>query len=215
MLLVLSTATIVLSLVMVYINAGKFPASVYLGLLLILISLCCYSQYQVIFLPAFDPYDFILPITGVMVGFVGPSLYFYMKSVLKENTRVGNKDLWQFIPPVLFFVSSFMFDAYSFMEKKRPWLQAQCNLVHFSKITCIPTHHLACYYKYIKQQNFNNICNRWRINYAKSRLSQNKASGLSLQEIGFISGFSSQRRFFRTFRKAERVSIRAFPSQNF
>lgn len=359
----LSTATIVLSLGMVYINAGKFHTSVYLGLLLIVISVCCYSQYLLHFSPAFGPGEIILPITGLTAGLVGPSLYLYMKSVLKENTLVSKKDLWHFMPPVLFFISSFMFDvasgiaifllwpvlimvyvvwmsaklinfvrfgmgrlvfhaqkfiipwliallillflaalsvifgvlqvsvtkdsgftstiyilqniimlaftgmaisvfvfprilygmpqvpltwnnppkpdlhsqneintpadsyvAYtlyiqgktdSFMEKKRPWLQAQCNLVHFSKITCIPAHHLACYFKYIKKQDFNDYCNMWRVKHAKSRLLQSKTSGLSLQEIGFLSGFSSQRKFFRAFRKVERISIRAFLSQIF
>ena len=363
MLPVLSTATIVLSLVMVYINAGKFHASVYLGLLFIVISVCCYSQYLVLFSPAFGTEQFLLPITGITAGLVGPSLYFYLKSVLNENSRVGKKDLWHFMPPVFIYIISFMFDAVtgmaifllwpllimvyvvwmsaklinfvrfgmerlvfraqkfiipwleallvvlflaalsmlfwvlqalvpeypvfvstiyflqniimlaitgmailvfvfprilygmpqvplpwnspkkpdeyslneintptdsgaayklfiqekteSFMEKERPWLQAQCNLVHFSKITCIPAHHLACYFKYIKKHDFNNYCNMWRVKYAKSRLLQNKASGLSLQEIGFLSGFSSQRKFFRAFRKAERVSIRAFLSQNY
>ena len=102
----------------------------------------------------------------------------------------------------------------SFMKDKRPWLQSQCNLAYFSKVTRIPAHHLACYFKYIKKQSFTNFRNEWRIEHAKKLISQGKASNLSPREIGFLSGFSSQHHFFRAFKKVEGISNQTFLSLN-
>ncbi len=101
-----------------------------------------------------------------------------------------------------------------FMKDKRPWLQSQCNLTYFAKITRIPAHHLACYFKYIKKQSFTNFRNEWRIEHAKKLISKGKASNLSPKEIGFLSGFSSQYHFFRAFKKVEGISNKTFLSLN-
>jgi len=102
----------------------------------------------------------------------------------------------------------------SCMEKFRPYLKSQCNLAYFSKITGIPSHHLACYFKYIKKQSFTDFRNGWRIEHAKKLISKGKASGFSPNEIGFLSGFSSRFSFIRAFKKAERISIHTFLQQN-
>jgi len=92
------------------------------------------------------------------------------------------------------------------MKEHQPYLQPDCNLAYFSKLTDIPTHHLAYYFKEVKKQHFNDFRNEWRINHAKSLIQEGKASELTLEAIGTLSGFSSRNAFITDFKKFEGVS---------
>ena len=161
-------------------------------------------------------------LTGAVVAtFVFPSILYGMPQLTHENS---NRTKSMFLTQERLVLASVASKDYLFhiqqktdalMVNERPWLQSQCNLSNFAKIANFPAHHLACYFMYIKKQRFNDYRNGWRIEQVKKLLSQSNAMELSLQEIGFLSGFSSRLQFFRAFKKAEGLTIHKFLSQNF
>lgn len=92
------------------------------------------------------------------------------------------------------------------MKEHQPYLQPDCNLAYFSKLTDIPTHHLAYYFRKVKKQHFNDFRNEWRINHAKALIQEGKANQVTLEAIGTLSGFSSRNAFISDFKKFEGVS---------
>ncbi|NCC73684.1 MAG: AraC family transcriptional regulator [Sphingobacteriia bacterium] len=164
----------------------------------------------------------IFALTGAVVAtFVFPCILYGMPQLPHGNSYCAKS---MFLPqerPVIASVTSKDYLLHiqqktdALMVNERPWLQSQCNLSNFAKIANLPAHHLACYFRYIKKQSFIDYRNGWRIEQVKKLLSQSNAMELSLQEIGFLSGFSTRLQFFRAFKKAEGFSIHKFLSQNF
>jgi len=99
------------------------------------------------------------------------------------------------------------------MKELKPFLQTDCNLAYLSKLTGIPVHHFAYYFREVKKQTFNDFRNEWRVNHAKDLIKQGKANELTLEAIGLLSGFSTRNTFFTSFKKFERVSPKVFLSQ--
>jgi AraC-like DNA-binding protein len=98
------------------------------------------------------------------------------------------------------------------MKEHKPYLQPDCNLAYFSKLLNIPTHHLAYYFREIKKQTFNDYRNEWRIKHAKQLMEEGKASEITLEAIGTLSGFSSRNAFINDFKKMEGISPGAYAS---
>ena len=103
--------------------------------------------------------------------------------------------------------------ADSCMKELQPYLQPECNLAFLSKLTGIPVHHLAYYFRESKKQSFNDFRNGWRIKHAKNLILEGKANELTLEGIGLLSGFSSRNTFFTAFKKVEKISPGVFVSQ--
>ncbi|MGD9931741.1 MAG: helix-turn-helix domain-containing protein [Mangrovibacterium sp.] len=101
----------------------------------------------------------------------------------------------------------------SFMKELQPYLQPDCNLAYFSKLLNIPAHHLAYYFREVKKQPFNDFRNEWRVNHAKALIKEGKASEITLEAIGSLSGFSSRNAFIADFKKSEGVSPSVFASR--
>jgi AraC-like DNA-binding protein len=99
------------------------------------------------------------------------------------------------------------------MKEHRHYLLPDCNLANFSKLINIPTHHLAYYFKEIKKQRFNDFRNEWRINHAKDLIQKGKASEMTLEAIGSLSGFSSRNAFITDFKKLEGISPGAYAAR--
>ena len=99
------------------------------------------------------------------------------------------------------------------MADLQPYLQQDFNLAQLSVLVKIPAHHLAWYFREIKQLPFNEFRNRWRVEHAKNLIQEGKSSDLTLEAIGFLSGFSSRNTFLNAFKKAEGISPNAFLSQ--
>lgn len=104
--------------------------------------------------------------------------------------------------------------AHEVMKEQRPYLHPDCNLAYFSKLLNVPAHHLAYYFREIKKQPFNDFRNRWRINHAKTLIEEGKANEVTLEAIGFLSGFSSRNAFITDFKKFEGVSPGSFAARN-
>jgi AraC-like DNA-binding protein len=102
-------------------------------------------------------------------------------------------------------------DAY--MKEFRPYLQADINLIAFSKLINIPAHHLAYCFRELKQQSFNDYRNEWRIKHAKKLIVEGKSSELSMEGIGLLSGFSSRNTFYSSFKKVEGISPGSFSTK--
>lgn len=99
------------------------------------------------------------------------------------------------------------------MQELQPYLQNDCNLAYMAKLTGIPAHHLAYYFREEKGQPFNDYRNGWRIRHAKGLIAEGKARELTLEAIGLLSGFSTRNTFYTAFKKVEGVSPSAYTSK--
>ncbi len=86
------------------------------------------------------------------------------------------------------------------------FLQPNYNLLQFSHHIQVPVHHLGYFFREFREQSFNDFRNECRVNFAKSLLNDGKASELTLEAIGFKSGFANRQTFFRAFKKVEGIS---------
>jgi len=98
----------------------------------------------------------------------------------------------------------------SCMHEFQPYLQPECNLAQFSVLIQIPVHHLAYYFREIKKQSFIDFRNHWRVEHAKNLIREGKLSGMTLEAIGLLSGFSSRNTFLNAFKKIEGISPNDF-----
>jgi AraC-like DNA-binding protein len=62
-------------------------------------------------------------------------------------------------------------------------------------------------------QSFTDFRNEWRIIYAKKLIKEGKATGMTLEAIGLLSGFTSRNTFFTAFKKREGVSPGVFAAR--
>jgi AraC-like DNA-binding protein len=99
------------------------------------------------------------------------------------------------------------------MQQLQPYLQNDCNLAYMAKLTGLPAHHLAYYFREERRQPFNNYRNLWRVQHAKNLVLEGKTRELTLEAIGQLSGFSSRSAFFTAFKKVEEISPSAFAAQ--
>ena len=99
------------------------------------------------------------------------------------------------------------------MKELHPYLQSNFNLFKLSVLIDIPVHHLAYYFREEKKQSFNDFRNEWRINNAKKLIREGKASELTIEAIGLLSGFSSRNTFLAAFKKAEGIAPAVFAAQ--
>jgi AraC-like DNA-binding protein len=99
------------------------------------------------------------------------------------------------------------------MHDFKPYLQQDFNLAQLSVLVNIPVHHLAYYFREVKQMSFTDFRNRWRIKHAKNLIIEGKSNDLTLEAIGILSGFSSRNTFLLAFKKAEGISPQVFLSQ--
>jgi AraC-like DNA-binding protein len=99
------------------------------------------------------------------------------------------------------------------MEEYQPYLQQDLNLAQLSMHVKIPVHHLAYYFREVKNQTFSDYRNEWRVEHAKNLIREGKSNDLTLEAIGILSGFSSRNTFLIAFKKAEGISPQAFLQQ--
>jgi AraC-like DNA-binding protein len=92
------------------------------------------------------------------------------------------------------------------MAREKPYLHPGCNIFMISMMTRIPSHHLAYHFREERKTSFNQYRNKMRIDHAKSLISEGKASELTLEAIGKMSGFSNRNTFITAFKKAEGIS---------
>lgn len=96
------------------------------------------------------------------------------------------------------------------MEQEKPYLQSDINLFQLAEHLNISTHDLSFLLNTGLSINFNDYINNYRINEAKRLLKSPKHTHLSIEGIGYESGFSSKSSFFTSFKKIVGLSPLAF-----
>lgn len=96
------------------------------------------------------------------------------------------------------------------MQQLQPYLQNDCNLAYMAKLSGIPAHHLAYYFREEQRRPFNEYRNLWRVQHAKKLIREGKTKELTLEAIGLLSGFSTRNTFYTAFRKIEGSPPSAF-----
>lgn len=109
MLLFLSIAGLFLSLILLYFNARNYKSSVFLGLFFICISI--YSLFQYVFLLSgsftlVHIFLYLIPFYGFTAYLIGPLLFWYIRSVLRDDFRLKPVDFLHLLPAVLFFTAA-------------------------------------------------------------------------------------------------------------
>jgi AraC-like DNA-binding protein len=92
------------------------------------------------------------------------------------------------------------------MSDYKPYLQQEFNLTQLSVMINIPVHHLAWYFREIKNRSFTDFRNEWRIQHAKGLIRQGKTAEMTLEAIGMLSGFFSRNTFITAFKKFEGIT---------
>lgn len=111
-----SITGLVLSSILLYFNARRYLSSTYLGLFFFLISLYAFI-YEII---AFSKSVVLISIVYQHFGFptylIGPVLYFYIRSVLTDNSSLRKRDLLHLIPALVFLIATFpyLFTPYAY-----------------------------------------------------------------------------------------------------
>jgi hypothetical protein len=107
MLLFLSILGIFLSVILLYFNARKNGSTIYLGIFFLLISFYGFYQYVLLYSKS------VLLVEILLLGFaivfpvlylIGPMLYWYIRSVLTDNSRLKRKDIWHLLPMIIYFL---------------------------------------------------------------------------------------------------------------
>lgn len=88
------------------------------------------------------------------------------------------------------------------IEHYQPYLRKDFNQHQLSVITNIPVSNLENYFDQ-STQPFNQYLDEWRVKYAKQLMSSGKVRDMEIKTIGALSGFSSAKRFTKTFRHIE------------
>lgn len=170
----------------------------------------------------------VISFTGLLGLLISP---FFYPSILYglpriPTTELSNKPDGERIPqkntsdgrPAINLESDYLSHIFqkteSFMQEQQPYLKPDFNLLQLSVQIEVPAHHLGYYFREIKKQSFNDYRNEWRINHAKKMIHEGKASEMTLEAIGMISGFSSRNAFISDFKKHEGVSPGSYVAQN-
>jgi AraC-like DNA-binding protein len=143
MLLFLSLLGIFLSGLLVYFNAGKNPASVFMGLLFFLISIYAFIDY-ILFYSESAVFISIVFVNFAFISYlIGPALYWYVRSIIKDDHRLKKTDFWHLLPMLIFLFTAlpYTFSPYS--------LKVEMANQIILDVGFIQNHHSTILYKWI------------------------------------------------------------------
>ena len=131
MLISLSIFGFFLSVILLYFNARKNSSVVYLASFFLLISLYSFQQYVM-----FESKSVVLvSVVFLNIGFlsylIGPTLYWYMRSVLTDDFHLKRTDLWHLFPLVIFMViaSPHIFSSWAHKVTTATQIVANANVM--------------------------------------------------------------------------------------
>ena len=107
MLLFLSILGIFLSAILLYFNARKNGSSIYLGIFFLLISLYGFYQYVLLYSKSVFLIEILLlgfAIVFPVLYLIGTMLYWYIRSVLTDDSRLKRMDIWHLLPTIIYFL---------------------------------------------------------------------------------------------------------------
>ena len=120
MLLSLSIIGIILSVILLIFNTRKNTSTIYLGIFFLLISLYGFYQYVLLYSKSVVLIEFLLlgyAIVFPVLYLIGPMLYWYIRSILTDNSRLQRKDFWHLLPMLIFFLASIPYSFISWTDK--------------------------------------------------------------------------------------------------
>jgi AraC-like DNA-binding protein len=106
MLLFLSISGIFISVLLLCFHGKKFTSSIYLGMFFMLISLYGLHTYLVFYSKSVFILALLYNNTIFLYYLIGPVLYWYVRSVLTDNSRLQKKDVLHFLPMLIFLTAS-------------------------------------------------------------------------------------------------------------
>lgn len=120
MLLFTSILGAFLSLLLLWYNARRNTSNIYLGFFFLLVSLYEFYQYALVYSKSVALVEVILVLFALITPplyLIGPLLYWYVRSVLTDNTRLQKQDFWHLLPMIIYFAASLHFMFLPFSEK--------------------------------------------------------------------------------------------------
>lgn len=127
MLLFLSILGIFLSLILLYFNARKNMSTIYLGVFFLLISLYSFYQYVLLYSKSVVLIEILLAGLAIVIPplyIIGPVLYWYIRSVLKDDSRLKRKDIWHLLPMTIYFLAALPYTFVPFSDKAEAAIEA-------------------------------------------------------------------------------------------
>lgn len=120
MLLYPSILGAILSLILLWFNVRVNKSTTYLAIFFLLFSL--HAFYQYVLLEAKSVFLVELMLAGFVLVtpplyLIGPSLYFYVRSILSDNFNLKKRDLWHLLPAFIFFIACLEYTFVPFAEK--------------------------------------------------------------------------------------------------
>lgn len=107
MLLFLSLAGMILSVILLYNNSKKVTSSIYLGGFFLLISLYTFTHYTLLYSDSVHLIAIIFINFGFLSYVTGPMLYWYVRSVITDKHWLSPADILHLIPMAVFLSGTF------------------------------------------------------------------------------------------------------------
>jgi len=117
MLLFLSLTGIILSIILLYFNARKYASSIYLGSFFLLVSLYGLILYALIYSGSLTLIAIAYVNPTFLTYLIGPMIYWYVRSVITDDSRLKKRDLWHLVPAMIFLLTSLPYMFSPWQEK--------------------------------------------------------------------------------------------------
>ena len=116
MLIYLSVTGIILSAVLLYFNAMKYRSAVYLGLFFLTVSLYGINLYASLYSRSVFLVSVIVTNITFTSYLIGPMLYWYIRSILTDDSRLKKTDLLHFLPAIVYLIAAlpYILSSYSY-----------------------------------------------------------------------------------------------------
>ncbi len=96
-----------------------------------------------------------------------------------------------------------------YVESEEPWKNTELRLKDLAETLKMPKHHLTQVLNTRKNKTFNEYINGMRVEYALEFLNR-KDKSISMEDIGYRSGFNSKTSFYRWFKKLKNMTPAAY-----
>lgn len=116
MLLFLSIIGIFLSLILLFFNARKYSSSLFLGIFFLLVSVYSLILYALLYSKSVMLISIFPTHLTFLSYLIGPVFYWYIRSVLTDDSRLKKRDLWHLLPMTIFLTTAFphIFTSFSY-----------------------------------------------------------------------------------------------------
>jgi len=147
----------------------------------------------------------------IFYGYIQIFPYFFKYGAVFFDVKTFNIDRYR--SPVLsdFNLEKVSSIVKSTMEKEKPYLNENATLPVIAGEIGISSHDFSSYLNQLKNQNFPQFLNYYRIQEAQSRLKSNK--NLNILKLSLDVGFNSPSTFYRAFKKETGLSPKEWISK--